>query len=327
MSPSSQAQVPPERILSTLQAYRDAAALDTAIQLELFTRIAHGADTPGKIATELAVPVRGIRVLCNYLAAAGLLVKDGEQLQLAEDSAIYLDKVSPSYIGHAAGVLYSGPMRRWFDRLSEFVRGETRPQSSAADDWFDLARGMTDRTAAGRAFAEALALPSGPIKILHAAAGDGMYGIAAASRYPQAVVVAVDRPPALKVAHQNAVRAKLGTRYQNVPGDLFSQSFGSGFDAAMVVEQLYLLEPAEIELSMKRVRDALKKTGQLFILELLTDDSPEYADFALTLLTATRHGGAYSLAEVKQMLRLSGFSSMESQPLPAARATLVTARP
>jgi ubiquinone/menaquinone biosynthesis C-methylase UbiE len=327
VSPSSQPQASPQRILSTLQAYRNAAALATAIELELFTRIAHGSDTPNKIAAELAVPVLGIRILCNYLAEAGLLMKDGEELQLAEDSAAFLDKASPSYIGHAADVLHSLLLRRRFERLSELVRGEAGVESSGLADWFDLSRGFIDRAAAVRAFTDALVLPSGPLKILDVGAGDGTYGIALALRFPQAVVVAVDRPSALKVAHQNAAQAQLGTRYQNIPGDLLSKALGTGYDAAIVVGQLNQLEPAEVELSMKRIRDALKKSGQLFILEFLSEDSPEYADFALTVLAATRRGAAYSLAEVKQKLYLSGFSSIESQPLAEARATLVTARP
>ena len=61
----------PQRILSTLQAYRDAAVLNTAIELELFTRIAHGADTAHRIASELEVPERGIRLLCDSLGRRG----------------------------------------------------------------------------------------------------------------------------------------------------------------------------------------------------------------------------------------------------------------
>src|ERR1039458_3180885 len=114
VSPSSQTQVSPRRILSTLQAYRDAAVLNTAIELELFTRIAHGTDTVNKIAAEIGVSVRGIRLLCSYLAGAGLLTGDGEGLQLAADAAMFLDKRSPSYLGGAAGTLYSTPLLRGF---------------------------------------------------------------------------------------------------------------------------------------------------------------------------------------------------------------------
>jgi ubiquinone/menaquinone biosynthesis C-methylase UbiE len=328
VSPFSQAQVSPQRILSTLQAYRDAAVLNTAIELELFTRIAHGADTANRIASELSAPVRGIRLLCDYLAVAGLIVKDGEELKLAADAAMFLDKRSPSYLGGAAGKLYSTPLLRGFERLTEYVRAhEPGERDKVEPESLDLARGVADRAAAARAFCDLLVFPGGPLKILDVGGRDGTYGIAIAARYPEAVVVAADRPAALKIAHKNAARAGLGTRYQNIPGDLLAMPFGRGFDAALCTGGLYQLDAAQIELLLKRIRDGLKKTGQLIILEFLAEDRPEYAGFGLTMLTATRRGGPYSLAEVKDILRLSGFTFLESRPLPAAHATLITARP
>lgn len=327
MSPSSQPQVSPQRILSTLQAYRDAAALNTAIELELFTRIAHGTDTVNRIASELSVPARGIRLLCDFLVGAGLIIKDDEELKLAPDVAIFLDRRSPSYLGGAAGKLYSTPLLRGFERLTEYIRGqEPGEHAIVAPDCLDIARGLTDPAAAARAFADLLVLPGGPLKILDAGAGDGIYGIAIAARYPEAIIVAADRPAALKTAHENAARAKLGTRYQNIPGDLLAMPFGRNFNAALCACGLYQLDPPQIDLLMKRIRDALKKNGQLMILEFLAEDQPEYAGFGLTMLTATRRGGAYTMAEIKDKLRLAGFVFLGSQPLPAAHATLITAR-
>ena len=306
--------------------------LNTAIELELFTRIAHGTDTANKIAAELGVPIRGIRLLCDYLAAAGLIIKDGEGLQLAADVAAFLDKRSPSYLGGAAGTLYSTPLLRGFERLTEFVRGrETGAHSTIQPAWFDIGRGLTEPAAIPEILADTVIFPGGPLKILDVSGADGAYGIAIAVRCPEAIMVAADRPAGLKAAQENAVRAKLGTRYQNIPGDLLTTPFGVGFDAAILAGRLYQLDPAQITLLMKRLRDALKKTGLLIILDFLTEDSPdfagEYAGFGLTMLTATRRGGPYSVAEVQEMLRSSGFGSMDSQRLPAAHATLVTARP
>ena len=126
MSPSSQNQISPQRILSTLQAYRDAAVLNTAIELQLFTRIAHGGDTVNRIAAELGVSARKIKLLCDYLAGAGLIINDGEGLQLAPDAAMFLDQRSPSYLGDAACKLYSTPLLRGFERLTVRLQGQSR---------------------------------------------------------------------------------------------------------------------------------------------------------------------------------------------------------
>ena len=328
MSPSSQTRVSPQRILATLQAYRVAAVVNTAIELELFTRIAHGNDTVNKLAGELDVPVRGIRLVCDLLADAGLIIKDGEGLQLAPDAAMFLDKRSPAYLGESTGKLYTAPLLHGFEQLTEFVRGRKSEEATTIlPDWYDIGRGLTDQDEAVTAFVDAVLFPGGPFKILDVGAGNGAYGIALAARYPEAIIVAADRPAELKIAQDNAVRARLRTRFQNIPGDFLAMPFGMDYDAAILAGHLNQLEPAQIELLMKRIRDALKKTGRLTILEFLSPDDPEYAGFSLTMLTATRRGGAYSVAEVQDLLRSSGFGAIESRPLPPAHATLITAQP
>ncbi len=133
---STSPQISPHRILSTLQAYRDAAALNTAIELDLFTRIAHGADTAATIAGEIGVPVRGIRLLCDYLASAGMLEKEDEQLKLTGDAyARFLDKEVPGISrrsrAHAAISIVVARLRT-VDRIGT-RGGSPRPRGSEVD--------------------------------------------------------------------------------------------------------------------------------------------------------------------------------------------------
>jgi C-methyltransferase len=218
-------------------------------------------------------------------------------------------------------------MVRGFERLTDCVRG-TQPGEHATiqPDWLDFARGLTDRAVAARALADLMAFPAGPRKVLDVCAREGTYGISVAERYPEAIVVAADRPAALKLAQENAVQAKLGTRFQNIAGDPLAMSFGRDFDAAICAGGLYQFDPPDVEQLMKRIRDALKKTGQLFIVEFLSEDSLQNPGFGLTMLTATRRGAPYSMAEAREALQSAGFGAIESQPLPAAYATLITAR-
>jgi precorrin-6B methylase 2/predicted transcriptional regulator len=326
----------PQRILATLQAYRDSAALHTAIELDLFTRIAHGTDTAHKIASEMNIPVRGVRLLCEYLAAAGMLEKEDEQLKLTADGAVFLDKKSPSYIGDALGALNSPQLSRDFGRLTDSVRAgksvTAEPVSvESRPDWFDLARGLTSAAAAA-SFAEAVNLSeTQPLKILDIGAHDGLFGIAIATRYPKSVIVALDSAKALRRAQQNADAANLGTRYQNIPGDPLEAPLGLAYDAVVIAESLYRFEAAQITSLFMRIQYALKKTGQLIILEFLSDDTAEFSrqfvGLRLNILAGTPRGDTYSVGEVKGMLESSGFHSVEVRLLTGARAMLVTARP
>ncbi|HEY3840775.1 MAG TPA: class I SAM-dependent methyltransferase [Bryobacteraceae bacterium] len=334
---STSPQLTPQRILTTLQAYRDSAALNTAVQLDLFTRIAHGTDTPHKIAGEMGIPVRGVLILCEYLAATGLLEKEDEQLKLTPESAAFLDRKSTKYVGTAVESLNSPQLLRDFGRLTDSVRAGKSVSVNASvfkgrPDWFGAARGIADPAAAAALFAEAVNFPPGdPLKILDVGAQDGLFGIALANRYPKSVIVALDSPEALREAQVNADAAKLRTRYQNIPGDPLDAPLGLEYDAVIIAEKLYQFEPAQITTLFMRIRYALKKGGRLVIVEFLSDETPQFAKefvaFRLNLLAATPRGDVYSQAEVKGMLESSGFKSIEMQPLPALRATLVTGRP
>jgi len=334
---STSSQITPQRILLTLQAYRDSAALNTAIQLDLFTRIAHGADTVGRIAAELGIPVRGVRLLCEYLTVAGLLEKEDEQLKLTEDVARFLDKKSPAYLGDTAQVLRSPQLLQGFERLTESVRAgkaarPDEPRPTTRPEWIEMARGVADEAEAARAFAAMIEFPMGqPLKILDVGAFDGAYGIALALRYPEAVVVALDCPQALAMAQQNADAARLGTRYQNIPGDPLVSPLGKHYDAALLAGALNQFDEAQITSLFMRIHYALKKNARLVLLEHLSSDSPEFlrdfAGFHLNVLAATPRGGVYGLDDLKGILASSGFKFVDARPVPLARATLVTATP
>jgi hypothetical protein len=341
----------PQRILATLQAYRDAATLNTAIELDLFTRIAHGTDTPDKIAAELRVPARGVRLLCEYLAGLGVIEEEDEQLKLSADAAVFLDRKSPDFLGGTVGVLNSPSLLRAYERLTDAVRAghcppavappKSVPNTAATDapipnasvrpPWFDVARGVTDLSAAARIFAETVKLPAEePLKFLDIGARDGAFGIALAMRFPNSVVVALDAPDLLQTAQRNADAALLGTRYQNIPGDPLLAPLGTAYDAVLTAGNLNQYHASQITSLMMRIRYSLKKTGQFMIFDFLSEDSPEFlrqhVGFHLNVLAATPRGDVYSLSDVKGMLESSGFRNLEFQGIPEACATLITAR-
>jgi hypothetical protein len=77
MATPSQSQRPsPEHIFGVLTAFQNSAALKAAIQLDIFTAIADGADRTKVIAQRVNAAERGVRILCDYLANPGLSDQD-----------------------------------------------------------------------------------------------------------------------------------------------------------------------------------------------------------------------------------------------------------
>src|SRR6516225_3450170 len=109
----------PQKIFETLGAFRRTAAMRTAIELDVFTVIGESQATASEIAKRCSASERGIEKLCNYLTMLGFLErKNGTYLQ-SRDSAAFLDRRSPAYLGASASEAIMGEA---FSALTEAVR-------------------------------------------------------------------------------------------------------------------------------------------------------------------------------------------------------------
>src|SRR5687768_9535779 len=97
--PILQHQPNPTLLFETLNAFQRSAALRGAIELDLFTAIAEGANTPDALAQKCHASQRGIRILSDYLTVIGFLKKQAGHYGLTADSATFLDRHSPAYMG------------------------------------------------------------------------------------------------------------------------------------------------------------------------------------------------------------------------------------
>src|SRR5690242_9093685 len=100
--PNSESMPSAEIVFDILFAYQKTAALKTAIDLELFTAIDHGAHTAAAVAAATKVSERGARILCDYLTVNRLLAKSDDTYHLVPESAAFLSKRSPAYLGTIA---------------------------------------------------------------------------------------------------------------------------------------------------------------------------------------------------------------------------------
>src|SRR5262245_57252754 len=153
----------PDGIFDTLGAYQRSAGLKAAIQIDLFTPIAEGANTAAAIAQRLGVAERGVRILSDYMTIMGLLTKTGDRYALAPDAAAFLTKKSPAYIGGAIDFIVSPHLFQNFDRLGDTIRrgGVAADANTVAGEeqeiWVDFARAMAPMMAMpARAIADIL---------------------------------------------------------------------------------------------------------------------------------------------------------------------------
>src|SRR6266481_8162057 len=317
----------PERIFNTLNAFQSSAALKTAFELDLFTAIAEGADQAATLAKKAGVAERGVRILADYLTIQGFLTKENDKYSLTPDSAVFLDQRSPAYLGGMAEFLVSGQNLDNMQILTTSVRkggtasdigDNSKPKN---DRWVNFARSMGAMAVpmAG-VLAQMIGTGSAPIQVLDIAAGHGMYGITVAKILPNVRVTALDWPPVLEVAKENATKAGVLDRYTTRPGSAFEADLGEGYDYIFITNFLHHFDPPTNEMLLKRFHAALKPGGKTFTVDFVPNADrvtpPMAAAFSLVMLAHTDAGDAYTQAEYAKMHRAAGFKSCSLHPVP-----------
>ena len=327
----------PERFFQTVNAYQQTAALKTAIDLDLFSAIAAGADTAAAIAQRCGASERGVRVLCDFLAIVGFVTKSGDRYGLAADAAAFLTRQSPTYIGSAVNFLTAPAIRGNFDSLTETVRRGTTPQedSTVADEnpvWVEFARSMMPlMMPAAQAIVGLVGARAGaPMRVLDVAAGHGLFGIVVAQANPRAEIVALDWDAVLDVAAENATKFGVADRFTRLPGDALRVELGSGYDAVLITNFLHHFDAATCTAFLRKVAGSLNPGGRVAILEFVPNPDrispPTAAAFSLMMLAGTPGGDAYTLAELETMVREAGLRDATPHVLPTGQTVLIAVR-
>jgi ubiquinone/menaquinone biosynthesis C-methylase UbiE len=327
--PGVQAGPPPspQLFFETVTAFHKTEALKAAIQLEIFTAIGEGNQTAAAIARRCQTAERGTRILCDALVIMGFLKKDASSYSLTQDSAVFLDRKSPAYLGSAIQFLVAPQALEGFQKLAAAVRkgGTVVDHDSTEPEhpmWVDFARGMAPMMKMpADLIAKLLRAEEGQKwKVLGLAVGHGLFEITLARHNPNAEVWGVDWPNVLEVARENATAAGVSGRYHTIPGSAFDVEYGNDYDLVMITNFLHHFDLPTCEKLLAKVRAALKSGGRAVILEFVPNEDrvspPVPAQFSLTMLAGTPGGDAYTFAELQRMLRSTGYSSVENHPLP-----------
>jgi 2-polyprenyl-3-methyl-5-hydroxy-6-metoxy-1,4-benzoquinol methylase len=326
-SPVAQ-QPSPQLFFQTISAYQRTEALKAAIELEVFTAISEGNTSASELAKRCATSERGMRILCDYLCIIGFLGKDGTNYRLTHDSAVFLDKRSPAYLGGATEFVSAEKLTDNFKNFAEVVRkggsldedgGTVAPDNPI---WVKFARAMAPVMAMPSQLLAKLVDPGADrkLKILDVAAGHGCFGTAFAANNKQAEVVALDWPNVLEVAKENASSAGVADRYSTIEGSAFDVDFGSGYDLVLVTNFLHHFDPATCETLLRKVHAALAEGGRAVTLEFVPNEDrispPDAAAFSIVMLGSTPSGDAYTFSELERMCANAGFARSEMHELP-----------
>jgi Methylase involved in ubiquinone/menaquinone biosynthesis len=328
----------PGIIFEILQAHQRTAALKAAIDLDLFRAVGDGPGDVASIARHCKSSERGTRILCDFLVINGVLAKENSHYKHTPVSATFLDPRSPASLASVAQFLSNSALVETDQHLADIVRngrtslpgeGTVEPENPV---WVQFAQSMAPMMAPLAAPLGAVVLEgsTAPMTVLDIAAGHGLFGIEIARQNPQAHVTGLDWAPVLRVALENAEKAGVHGRYGMLPGSAFEVDFGGPYDAVLLTNFLHHFDvPTNIDL-LKKVRAALKPGGKAATLEFVPNadrvSPPMPAAFAMTMLTTTASGDAYTFSELASMYNEAGFTNITEHPIPMSPHTVVLGR-
>ena len=319
----------PERILQTGFGFWASKLLLTAVSAGLFTELAKGPLDATALTTRLGWKARNAGDAFDGLVSMGLLEREDSLYRNTEETALFLDRAKPSYVGGILEMADARLYRFWGD-LAEGLRTNA-PQNEAkgaTGDHFEkvyadpqvlkgFLKAMTG-ISAGTAQALAHLDWSGAKTVMDVGCAEGIVPATIARAYPHLRAVGFDLPPVKPHFEAFAAAQGLGDRLSFRGGDLFQQELPKA-DAIIMGHMLHWADLDGKRLMVKRAFDALPPGGRLLVYDNILDEARCANTFgflmSLNMLIETPGGREYTGSECERWMREAGFGKAHTQPL------------
>ena len=331
----------PARIMEVGMAFWPAKVLLSAVELGVFTALGQTAMTGAQLREALQLDERADPDFFDTLVALRFLERDGDgpgaRYRNTPETALFLDKNSPQYMGGFLEMANARLYRFWGD-LSEGLRtGRAQNEiKHTGTSLFDELYSKPERLeqfmnamsgiSAGNfaAFAEAFDF-SQYRTACDVGGATGQLSMFIARRHPHVRCQTLDLPAVTAIADRKIAAAGLSDRVSARPIDFFADPF----PAADVITMGMILHDWNLERKKRLVRkayDAVNPGGAFVVIENLIDDARRENAFGLmmSLNMLIEFGDAFDFsgADFAAWCREAGFRSTEVIPLggPASAA-------
>ncbi len=318
-----------DRILKLGHAFRAAKALLSAVELGIFTALAEGPAGLDTLGRRVGIHQRGARDFFDALVALGMLERDENGFYAnTQETALYLDRNKPSYIGgeleHFSGYVFP----HWSLLTPALQTGQ--PQSGAratghysavyADQAAlgNLIKGMTGGTLP---VAKTLATkyPWHDYKtVIDIGTAQGCLPVQIALAHPHITGGGFDLPPVQPLFDEYVKAHVLSHRLQFYAGDFLQDPLPKA-DVLVLGRILHNWDLATKKMLLKKAYEALPSGGVLIAYERLIDDERRVNAPAmlasLNMLIMTAGGFDFTGADCTSWMHEAGFCRVRVEPL------------
>jgi O-methyltransferase domain/Dimerisation domain len=320
----------PEKILQTGLAFWPSKTLLSAIEMGVFTELAHGPEYFDALSGRLGLHPRSARDFLDALVALGFLSRDGDQYANTPETDVFLDRKKPSYVG---GILEMANHRLYpfWGHLTEALRtgapqNEVRTGGPGVFEtiYADPARlkqflaAMTG-ISHGANMTIARSFPWKDYRTyvdVGTAQGDLAAQIALANAHLQGI--GFDLPEVAPIFEEYIASIGVAGRLRFQPGSFFEQDLPKA-DVVLMGHILHDWDLPTKRMLIRKAFDALPAGGALIVYEAIIDDDRSKNAFgllmSLNMLIETPGGFDYTGADCSGWMKEAGFSSTRVEPL------------
>jgi hypothetical protein len=320
----------PEQILQTGMAFWPAKTLLSAIEIGLFSELAHGPEGYEALAGRLGLHQRSARDFLDALVALGFLIRDGDRYGNTPETDLFLDRKKASYVG---GILEMANHRLYpfWGHLTEALRtglpqNEIRTGGPGLFEtlYADPARlkeflaAMTG-VSRGANLAIATALPWLDYQSyvdVGTAQGDLAVQIALANRHLRGI--GFDLPEVAPIFEDYVNAAGVQNQLSFTPGSFFEDDLPKA-DVVLMGHILHDWDLPTKKMLIGKAYDALPAGGAFVVYESLIDDDRSKNAFglmmSLNMLIETPGGFDFTGADCAAWMKEAGFSTTRVQHL------------
>ena len=327
-------QVDPSLIMQVGTGFMASKTVLSAVELELFTRLGGDAMTGTQIAEQLGLDSRAVPDFPDALVALGLLDREGDggdaRYRNTEETATFLDKASPTYIGGILEMCNARLYPFWGD-LTEGLRTGS-PQNEIKQtgkpmfeelysDPERLEQFMNAMTGISMGGFHALAETFDFSKyrtLCDVGGATGQLSMVVAGRHPHMRCTSFDLPVVEPIARRAIEAAGLSDRVTTAAGDFFADPLPE----ADVITMGLILHDWNLDRKMQLIKaayDALPDGGAFIVVENLIDDARRENVFGLlmSLNMLIEFGDAFDFTggDFAEWCKEVGFERVEVLPL------------
>ncbi|QQS47748.1 MAG: methyltransferase [Acidobacteriota bacterium] len=323
-------QLNPERIMQTGLAFWPSKTLLSAIEMGVFTELAHGPENFESLSGRLGLHPRSARDFLDALVALGFLSRVADKYGNTPETDLFLDRKKPSYIG---GILEMANHRLYpfWGHLTEALR-TGQPQNEAKSAGPAIFETLYADPARLKQFLAAMTGISHGANMTIArnfpwqdystfadvgtAQGDLAVQIALAN--PHLRGYGYDLSEVAPIFEEYIQAVGVADRIDFISGDFFKDDL-PGTDVITMGHILHDWDLPTKKMLIKKAYDAVPKGGALIVYDSIIDDDRSKNAFglmmSLNMLIETPGGFDYTGADCQGWMREAGFSSTRVEHL------------